>query len=128
MRIDKSGTLADNCRIGLMEYEYSLEKDHWLLERRGMGFEAIIRAMQGDCLLEILDHHNQSKYPGQKIGVVLVDDYIYTVPFVLKTNSIIYLKTFFKNRKFTKKYFNKEMEYEKQETRITQEICEEKIY
>jgi hypothetical protein len=40
----------------------------------------------------IVMHPNQSKYPGQMISVVEVDDYVYLVPFV-ETETEIFLKT-----------------------------------
>ena len=52
-------------------------------------------------LREMLEHPNQEKYPGQKILIVQVDDYVYAVPFV---ETEIFLKTIIPSRKATRKY------------------------
>ncbi|MCW2313667.1 hypothetical protein [Rhodoferax antarcticus] len=56
--------------------------------------------------LAVLDHPNQAKYPGQKISMVQVDDYVYAVPFI-ETESEIFLKTIIPSRKATKQYRRK---------------------
>lgn len=53
--------------------------------------------------MDILDHPNQEKYLGQKISVVVVEDYAYLVPFV-ESKDKIFLKTIIPSRKATKKY------------------------
>ena len=51
----------------------------------------------------MLEHPNQEKYPGQKISMVQVDEYVYAVPFV-ETEVEIFLKTIIPSRKATKQY------------------------
>jgi hypothetical protein len=53
--------------------------------------------------LAVLEHPNQDKYPGQKISMVQVDDYVYAVPFV-EAEFEIFLKTIIPSRKATKQY------------------------
>ena len=53
--------------------------------------------------MDIFEHPNQERYPGQKISVVLVEDYAYLVPFV-ENEEEIFLKTIIPSRKATKQY------------------------
>ncbi len=57
-------------------------------------------------LLDVLVHHNQEKYPNQKIFVVFIRDYTYCVPFVEEKDKI-FLKTIFPSRKIHKIYKEK---------------------
>jgi len=56
--------------------------------------------------VDIFDHPNQSRYPGQKVSVVIIEDYAYLVPF-LETEEGIFLKTIIPSRKATKQYIDK---------------------
>ena len=58
-------------------------------------------------LIDIIKHPNSQKYSNQKILVINVNNYIYTVPFV-ENNDIRFLKTIIQNRQFTKKYLGGE--------------------
>ncbi|MCU0736049.1 MAG: hypothetical protein MUF20_11110 [Methylotetracoccus sp.] len=53
--------------------------------------------------VDIFEHPNQERYPGQKISVVLVEGYAYLVPFV-ESEEEIFLKTIIPSRKATKQY------------------------
>ena len=55
-------------------------------------------------MLDVIEHNNQSKYPGQKMLIVDVNGYVYLVPFVEEQQSIYFLKTIMPSRKATKKY------------------------
>ena len=48
-------------------------------------------------------HPNQNSYPGQKISMVQVDDYVYAVPFI-ETETELFLKTIIPSRKATRQY------------------------
>ena len=87
------------------EFERNEEKNKILQEKRGISFEKIIKAVNDGQLIEILPHHNPEKYPNQKILAVLIDNYVYSIPFVLE-NNICFLKTAFKDRNLTKFYFS----------------------
>lgn len=91
-----------------MKYEWNSEKNEWLKKERNISFEQIIfHLLQGD-LWKIADHPEQEKYPDQKIYFVLMDNYIYLVPYVKKDNQV-FLKTIIPSRKATKDY-QKELE------------------
>ncbi len=74
-----------------------------LIEERWISFEDIVLSIGLGNVIEIYDHPNQVKYPGQKISAVLVEDYVYLVPFI-ESESEIFLKTIIPSRKATKSY------------------------
>lgn len=84
-------------------YQWSEEKNSLLKNERGVGFEEVIIALCEDGLIKVLDHPNQKKYPHQKIFVIVLDQYVYLVPFV-ETEREIFLKTIIPSRKATKQY------------------------
>ena len=86
-----------------MKYEWSPEKNEWLKKERNISFEQIIfHLAQGD-VWKTSDHPDQSNYPSQKLYFVIVDEYIYIVPYV-KEKDYIFLKTVIPSRKATKIY------------------------
>jgi predicted DNA binding CopG/RHH family protein len=54
-------------------------------------------------VLETIDHPNQERYPGQRIFVILLNDYVYLVPFV-ESGKEIFLKTIIPSRKAMRTY------------------------
>jgi uncharacterized DUF497 family protein len=88
---------------GSKNYNWNPDKNQLLLKDRGISFERIVFEIAGGNELAVLEHPNQEKYPGQKISMVQVDDYVYAVPFV-ETESEIFLKTIIPSRKATKQY------------------------
>jgi hypothetical protein len=54
-------------------------------------------------LWAVSKHWNTRKYPNQRVFLVLVEGYIYAVPFV-KEGDVFFLKTAFPSRKLTKQY------------------------
>ncbi|QBQ56565.1 hypothetical protein E3U44_12670 [Nitrosococcus wardiae] len=53
-----------------------------LKAERGISFEEIVFYIERGDEVDILEHPNQEKYPGQKISVVVVEEYAYLVPYV----------------------------------------------
>src|SRR5665647_3823350 len=84
-------------------FNWTLEKNQLLLRTRGVSFERIVFEIASGNELAVLEHPNQEKYPGQKISMVQVDDYVYAVPFV-ETDTEIFLKTIIPSRKATRQY------------------------
>jgi hypothetical protein len=84
-------------------YTWSVEKNEQLMMERGISFEEIVVNIQQGNELDILEHPNPRRYPGQRISVVLVDDYVFLVPFV-ETEQEIFLKTVIPSRKATRQY------------------------
>ena len=89
--------------IYLMKFEWNSEKNEKLKKERNISFEQIIFHLSEGDLWKIADHPNQSDYPGQKIYFVIVDGYIYLVPFIVD-DDYIFLKTIIPSRKATKDY------------------------
>ena len=82
------------------------EKDKWLKKERNMGFEDIFAAIEQGGLIKIRDHPNVERYVNQKEFIVLIEKYVYIVPFV-EDEEKIFLKTAYPSRKETKKYYEK---------------------
>jgi hypothetical protein len=86
-------------------FSWSPEKNQLLLlqERRGISFEEIVFHIENGDVLDILEHNDPQKYPGQRILVVEVDGYAYLVPFV-EDEREVFLKTIIPSRKATRDY------------------------
>jgi uncharacterized DUF497 family protein len=84
-------------------FRWENEKNEWLIKHRGVCFEQIVLLLEGQEVLDVLDHPNQKRYPGQKIAIVSIDDYAYLVLYVQEGNDI-FLKTIIPSRKATREY------------------------
>jgi len=84
-------------------YSWNPEKNDLLINERNISFEDIIVNINLGNELDIYDHPNQDRYPNQKISVVLVEDYVYLVPYI-ENDDEIFLKTIIPSRKATKQY------------------------
>lgn len=90
-----------------MKYiDWDEEKNRKLKENRGVSFEEVLVLIQEEKIIEVIDHPNQKRYPGQKIFVVLIDEYVYMIPFV-EDEEKYFLKTIIPSRKMTKEYLKK---------------------
>ena len=68
------------------------EKNAVLRKERGVSFEDVVFHIMAGDILDTVDHPNQVKYPGQKIHVVAIEDYVFLVPFV-ESEDEVFLKT-----------------------------------
>ena len=84
-------------------FAWNVEKNERLKQERGITFEEIILNIQLGNEVDVFDHPNQNRYPGQKILVVLIESYAYLVPFV-ESEEEIFLKTIIPSRKATQQY------------------------
>ena len=84
-------------------FAWDPEKNDRLQTERGISFEQIVVNILQVKEVDVFDHPNQAKYPGQKISLVVVDSYAYLVPFV-ETDDEMFLKTIIPSRKATKQY------------------------
>ncbi len=84
-------------------FDWSDEKNEWLKRERGIVFEDVIFHLTHDGLLDIIEHPNPKRYPGQRIFVVNIEGYAYIVPFV-EDDEVIFLKTIIPSRQMTKRY------------------------
>ena len=84
-------------------FRWDNEKNELLKNTRGVCFEQVVLLMERGEVLDTIEHQNQERYPGQKIALVMIDTYIYLVPYV-EHNDEIFLKTIILSRKATNKY------------------------
>ncbi len=84
-------------------YTWNSEKNDRLIEERAISFEEIVVNIQAGNEVDVFDHPNQKRYPGQQISVVLVEGYAYLVPYV-ENDEGLFLKTIIPSRKATKQY------------------------
>lgn len=87
----------------IMRYEWNPEKNEEVKKERSISFEQIVFHLSQGDIWKTADHPDQQKYPGQKIYFVIVEDYIYMVPFVTE-DEYVFLKTIIPSRKATKDY------------------------
>ena len=92
-----------------ISFDWSKEKNQQLTEQRGISFESVVSAIEQGGLMDVLDHPNQDRYPGQFIYLVEIDEYICLVPFVTQTDGTRFLKTIIPSRKATKEYGRKRL-------------------
>lgn len=74
------------------------------MTQRGVSFDGVISAIDQGGLVDVVDHPNQGRYPGQMIYVVEIDDYLYLVPFVVEPSGTRFLKTIIPSRKAMRQY------------------------
>lgn len=84
-------------------FRWNHKKNEQLKIEREISFEEIVLAIEGDGLLDVLQHPNETKYPNQRILVVAFDEYIYLIPFVEEAD-YYFLKTIIPSRKATRDY------------------------
>ena len=82
-----------------MKFSFNLDKNKILIQERKISFEQIIEIISEKGALLDIKHPNPEKYPNQKMFVVEIDNYTYSIPYVLDGNKY-FLKTIYKNRKF----------------------------
>lgn len=82
---------------------WNIDKDRQLVDERGISFEDVLVYLQQGEILDIVEHPNQEKYPGQRMFVLNIDNYVYLVPYV-ENKKEIFLKTIIPSRKATKMY------------------------
>ncbi|MCX5816842.1 MAG: toxin [Proteobacteria bacterium] len=83
-------------------YDWNDDKNELLKKLRGVSFEQVVLAIVSGDLVDRIRHPNPEKYPNQRIFLVKIEDYIYSVPYV-EDGEKIFLKTIIPNSKATKK-------------------------
>ena len=84
-------------------FSWDAEKNELLRRERGISFEEVVFHIERGDVLDLLQHPNKERYPGQRIFVVNVEGYAYLVPFV-EDDTVIFLKTIIPSRKATRDY------------------------
>lgn len=88
-------------------YDWDIQKNKELKEKRGISFEEVVLAMQSGNLLNTRRNPNQKKYPNQKLFIVNINNYVFVIPFI-EDDEKCFLKTIIPSRKETKKYLSKQ--------------------
>jgi len=86
-----------------MKLRWNSEKNKKLLEERGITFEVIAQTMDSGGYLDLFYHPTRKN---QKLLILRVGTYVYSVPCVLEENGDLFLKTAFPSRKYKKIYDN----------------------
>ena len=84
-------------------FNWDKAKNEKLKRERGISFESIVFLIGRGLLLGEYEHPNQKKHPGQRIYEVLVNEYVFLVPFV-EADREIFLKTIIPGRKAKRKH------------------------
>jgi len=79
------------------------EKNQWLKRERGISFEQVVLHFEQGDLLDILEYPNPQKYPGQRILIVRLEEYVNLVPCLEMEDGVV-LKTIIPSRKLTTQY------------------------
>ena len=87
-----------------VSFDWSTEKNRRLIEQRGISFESVVSAIEQGGLVDVLEHPNQDRYPGQMIYAVEAEEHIHLVPFVTQTDGTRFLKTIIPSRKAARTY------------------------
>ena len=77
------------------------DKNLWLQAERGISFDEISEIILRKEYLDIWENPSR---PFQQLFVIKLNNYIYSVPFIVGDQSNIILKTAFPSGKLTKKY------------------------
>ena len=85
-------------------FAWNGERNRQLIEERGISFEVIVVAIGRGDLVDLVEHPNQERYPGQMVHAVEVGNYLYLVPFVLESDGTRFLKMIIPSRKATRDY------------------------
>jgi len=69
-------------------FNWNPDKNQLLIVDRGISFERIVFEISSGNELAVLEHPNQEKYPGQRISMVQVDDYVYAEKWLRKFEQV----------------------------------------
>ncbi len=84
-------------------FDWNDEKNEILKKVRGVSFEQVELAIASGDLVDRVRRPNPARYPNQKVFLVKIENYIYSVPYI-EDKERIFLKTIIPNSKATKKY------------------------
>ena len=87
----------------MKKVNWSAVKNENLKSTRSVCFEDVISSIESGGLLNDIEHSNSQKFPHQRMYVVLINDYVYGVPYVFDDDGI-FLKTIYPSRKLTASY------------------------
>ena len=98
-----------------MTFDWNDEKNRKLKKLRDISFEEIVLCIQENRIVTILEPPNKEQYPGQQLYLIEYKNRIYVVPFVENVDEeVIFLKTIYPSRQYTKKYLEPKDEKNRQ--------------
>jgi hypothetical protein len=86
--------------------KWDIDKNSKLKLTRNISFEVVLSLLNTENLLADISHPNTDKYPNQRIFIILINNYVYMIPYVENTQEI-FLKTIIPSRKLTKQFIGK---------------------
>jgi len=63
-------------------YDWNDGKNKILKKLRGVSFEQVELAIESGDLIDRIKHPNSEKYPNQKVFLIKIENYIYSIPHV----------------------------------------------
>jgi uncharacterized DUF497 family protein len=82
-------------------FDWDDEKNKWLMRERGISFEFIKECIEGGQIIN--DVVNHPPYEHQRVFLILIEEYIYEVPYV-EDDEKVFFKTAHPSHEATKKY------------------------
>lgn len=95
----------------MRRFKFNKQKNTLLKKTRGISFEEAIEIIRARKALADIKHPNRKKYPHQRLYIIEINRYAYVIPYVFEAKDMLFLKTLYPSRLFTKKYVKR---YEKQ--------------
>lgn len=86
-----------------LNIQWNEEKAAALREQYGVSFDDVVPLIENAAWIDDVPHHNQERYPGQRIYVVELTGYAYLVPYMPYPGGI-FLKTLYPSRKAKRDY------------------------
>ena len=84
-------------------FALSSAKNEQLMAERDLCFEAVVVAIEAGELLDVLEHPNQARYPGQRILVVRLNGYVHLVSYA-ESDDHLFLKMIIPSRRAQRLY------------------------
>ncbi len=83
---------------------FNEEKNQLLKAMRGISFDDVVDTLERKQLLDDIAHPSK-KYPHQRMYVIVLNKYVYVVPYVVdKQKQEIFLKTIYASQVLSTKY------------------------
>jgi len=90
----------------MKKFLWNDEKDKLLQAERSISFAEVAEAIAQGHVLDVIEHPNQEKYPGQRMFILEINEYAWLVPFV-EDETELFFKSIIPSRKATRKYLRK---------------------
>jgi len=88
-----------------VRFTWKEDKNDLLKQCCNISFEEIVLAIEGQQVVDVIEHPNREKYRGQVFIMVEQNNYIYVVPaHISDSGEECHLKTVYPSRKYTSKY------------------------